>query len=99
MVAAERGAPVKLFYKPFGILAGVIGGLIATAAFKRVWSLVGDENDVPVAKNRRHGWSQVVAAAALQGAITGGVKALADRAGAAGYERATGVWPGDDGPA
>ena len=35
-------------------------------------------------------------AAALLQAIFGFVKSLVDRTGAAGFERATGQWPGDE---
>jgi hypothetical protein len=37
----------------------------------------------------------VITAAALQGALFGVVKAMFDRAGAKGFERVTGTWPGD----
>jgi hypothetical protein len=30
--------------------------------------------------------------------VLGGVRAVVDRAGAVGYERLTGVWPGDTSP-
>ena len=85
---------MKLVYKPFGTLAGVLGGLMAGALFKRIWRLVAHESDAPDAKDEHRGWTEVVAAAALQGAIFGGVKAAVDRAGAVGFARATGVWPG-----
>jgi hypothetical protein len=35
-----------------------------------------------------------VVAAAAQGAVFGGVKALVDRAGATGFAWLTGAWPG-----
>jgi hypothetical protein len=85
---------VKLLYKPFGTLAGVLGGLMAGALFKRIWKLVAKESDAPDAKDEHRGWAEVVVAATLQGAIFGGVKAAVDRAGAVGFARATGVWPG-----
>jgi hypothetical protein len=37
-----------------------------------------------------------VLAAALEGAVYGAVKAFVDRGGAAGFEKATGQWPGKD---
>ena len=40
------------------------------------------------------GWTEVVAAAVLKGAVFGGVKAVMDRTFATGYFRRTGVWPG-----
>jgi hypothetical protein len=85
---------MKLVYKPFGLVVGVLGGLAAGAAFKRIWRVVAHEDDAPDAKDLQRGWGEVVAAAALQGAVFGAVKAAVDRAGATGFAHATGVWPG-----
>jgi len=85
---------MKLIYKPFGLLVSVVGGLLAGALFKRVWRALADEDEAPRAKDRDRTWQEVVVAAAIQGAVFGGVKALVDRAGAAGFEGLTGVWPG-----
>jgi len=87
---------MKLLYKPFGLVMGILGGLLAGKAFKRVWRLAGRQGDAPKPTDRDRGWSEVVLGAALQGAVFGGVKAAVDRAGATGYERVTGVWPGAD---
>lgn len=84
----------KVLYKPFGLVFGVLGGLLAGKVFKRVWQAVAGEGDAPSATDRDKGWREVIAAAALQGAVFGGVKALVDRGGATAFERATGVWPG-----
>jgi Protein of unknown function (DUF4235) len=86
---------MKLLYKPFGLLASVLGGVLAGALFKRLWGAVADQDEAPTATARDRSWREVIAAAAIQGAVFGGVKALIDRAGATGFERATGVWPGD----
>jgi hypothetical protein len=80
---------MKLLYKPFGLVVSVLGGVIAGALFKRVWKVAAHEEEAP---NRT--WREVIAAAALQGAVFGGVRALIDRAGATGFARLTGVWPG-----
>ena len=85
---------MKLLYKPIGLLVSVLGGLIAGALFKRLWRAVADERDAPAAKDRDRSWREVIVAAAMQGAVFGGVKALIDRAGATGFARLTGVWPG-----
>lgn len=86
---------MKLLYKPFGLVTGIVAGMIAGAIFKRTWALVGGEADKPDAKDKERGWLEVVTAAALQGAVFGAVKAAVDRAGATGYEAVTGVWPGN----
>jgi Protein of unknown function (DUF4235) len=87
---------IKLLYKPLGLLVSVLGGLIASFVFKRAWKVIRGEEDAPAATQRHRTWSEVLAAALLQGAIFGFVKALVDRGGAVGFERATGAWPGED---
>jgi hypothetical protein len=84
----------RLLYKPFGLIFGALGGLVAGAVFKRVWSAVGNEEEAPKATDEGRGWGEVVAAAAAEGAVFGGVKALVERAGAAGFAYLTGAWPG-----
>ena len=86
---------MKLLYKPFGIIFGVLGGLIGGAIFKQVWKLVSGEEDAPAAKESEYTWAEVLPAAALQGAIFALVKAAVDRGGAQGFQKLTGVWPGD----
>ena len=85
----------KLLYKPLGIVFSVLGGLIASAIFKQVWKLVADEDDAPAATESEYGWKQILPAAAIQGATFGVVKAAVDRGGAQGFQKLTGVWPGD----
>lgn len=87
----------RLLYKPFGLIFSILGGLLAGALFKRVWSAVGHEEKAPKATDESKGWAEVVVAAAAQGAVFGGVKALVDRAGAAGFAHLTGAWPGPKG--
>jgi hypothetical protein len=82
-------------YKPFGIAFSVLGGILAGVVFKQIWKLVSDEEDAPRAKESEYGWKEVLPAAMAQGAIFGLVKAAVDRGGAKGFEKLTGVWPGD----
>ena len=86
---------MKLLYKPFGIIFGVLGGLIGGAIFKQIWKLVSGEEDAPAAKESEYTWAEVLPAAAAQGAIFALVKAAVDRGGAQGFQKLTGVWPGD----
>ena len=81
---------MKLLYKPFGLIVSVLGGVFAGALFRRVWRAVADDREAPSAKDRDRTWREVLAAAAIQGAVF----ALIDRAGATGFARLTGVWPG-----
>lgn len=84
---------VKIIYKPLGLFVSVVGGIAAGAAFKRVWKLTARSEEAPRATDRDRTWWEVLPAAALQGAVFGFVKAAVDRAGARGFERATGAWP------
>ena len=87
---------MKALYKPFGLLISVLGGLLAGALFKQVWRAVAGEDDAPNATDKERGWGEIITAAAVQGALFGTVKAAVDRAGATGFARATGTWPGDE---
>jgi len=77
----------SLLYKPFGLIAGVAGGIVAGWAFKQVWRLSTGEDDAPDATDADKGWGEILTAAALQGAIFAIVKAAIDRGGAAGVRR------------
>ncbi len=84
---------MRYLYKPFGLLISALGGVAAGAIFKRVWRALAHEDKAPRATDADYSWREVAAAAAVEGAVFGGIKALIDRAGAAGFARATGVWP------
>ena len=90
----SKGA--ALVYKPLSITAGVTGGVLAGIVFKQVWKRISNEEEAPEATDAAYGWAEILAAAALQGAIFAVVKALVDRSGAEGFRRLTGVWPGED---
>jgi hypothetical protein len=85
---------MTLLYKPLGLLVSVLGGILASMVFDRVWARVSGDEEVPAATSARHSTRQVLFAAALQGAIFGTVKAAVDRAGAKGYKKITGTDPG-----
>jgi hypothetical protein len=93
----QGAASAKILYRPFGIVSSVLGGLVAGAVFKQVWkhATPGAESDSPKALESEYSLRQVLAAAAVQGAIFAVVKALIQRTGARAFERATGDWPGD----
>jgi len=83
----------KLVYKPVGLLAGALAGVAAGLLFKQVWRLIADEPDAPKATDEERGWTEILIAAALQGAIFAVVKAAIDRGGAQGVRAFTGQWP------
>ena len=83
----------KLMYKPFSLAFGIAGGVLAGIVFKQVWKVVAGKEEAPDATSPDYTWAEVLAAAALQGAIFAVVKAAVDRGGAAGVKRLTGDWP------
>ncbi len=89
----SKGA--KLAYRPVGLIAGLVAGAISGAIFKQIWKLVAKEDDAPTALQSEYKMREVVIAAAIQGAIFAATKAAVDRAGARGFTKLTGSWPGD----
>jgi hypothetical protein len=88
---------MKLLYKPFGIILGILAGLIGRQIFNFAWGKI-DEQEPPEATTEYAPWAKVVGAAALQGAIFAGVRAAVNRSGAKGFAHLTGVWPGEKTP-
>jgi Protein of unknown function (DUF4235) len=88
---------MKLLYKPFGILFGLLAGFLARKVFDRVWALI-DEEDPPKPTTQDATWPKVVAAAAVEGVTSRVTRAVVDRAGAKGFSTLTGTWPGEKRP-
>ncbi len=85
---------MKLLYKPFAIIAGVIGAKIGQALFKAVWARL-DAAEPPEPTHREASTGKVVAAAALEAAALSGAKAVTTRASARSFHYLTGFWPGE----
>jgi hypothetical protein len=88
---------VKLLYKPFAVVFGLLGGLVAKRLFAALWGLV-DREQPPAPTTRNTSWLKVLGAAAVEGLTFKVTRAAVDRAGARSFERLTGVWPGERAP-
>ena len=86
---------MKLIYRPLSMIASILGGLAASAVFRKLWKAIAHEDDAPTADQPDRTWKEVAAASALQGAVAGGVGAMVSRGSMRGFEKATGVWPGE----
>ena len=86
----------KLIFRVASLLAGMVGGLLAGAIFKKAWQLTARQDEAPKATDAARGWHEILIAAALQGAIFATVKAAVNRAAAHGTHSLTGTWPGED---
>ena len=84
---------MKVIYKPFGIIFGIIAGLLSKRIFNQVWSVFDDE-EAPKATTQQAPLAKVLGAAALQGMVFKGTRAAVDRWGANGFYKLTGTWPG-----
>ncbi|MEU2564816.1 DUF4235 domain-containing protein [Streptomyces longispororuber] len=84
----------KIAYKPVGLALGAVSGMLAGAVFRQAWKALGHDEDAPDATDEERGWTEVLIAATLQGAIFAAVKAAVDRAGATATRGLTGTWPG-----
>ena len=87
----------KMVYKPVDLVAGLLASLLAGLIFRRIWSIIEHGDDAPRPTDRQRGWTEILLAAGLQGAIFALVKAGIDRGAAEGTRKLTGIWPGDAG--
>ena len=88
---------MKLIYKPFGIIAGILAGLLSKKLFEFIWARI-DDQEAPEATTQEAPLAKVLAAAAMQGVTFKVTRAAVDRAGARGFAHLTGVWPGERRP-
>jgi len=83
----------RVAYRPVGVLLGIAAGTVAGAIFRQVWKVTAGDGEAPNATDEDRRWGEILAAAALQGAIFAVVRAAVDRGGAVGVRRMTGHWP------
>jgi len=84
---------MKLLYKPFALIAGLIAARLGNSIFKSLWSRV-DEREPPQPTAPDASFSKVVGAAALKAATMASVAAAVNRATAEAFHHLTGIWPG-----
>ena len=89
---------MNLIFRPVGILAGLIGGMIAKKAFEKVWTMI-DDQEPPDAEHRELGSKRKFAIALiLEGAIFTLVRGVVDHNARLGFAKYTGAWPGQEYP-
>ncbi|HVL31079.1 MAG TPA: DUF4235 domain-containing protein [Solirubrobacteraceae bacterium] len=88
---------MKLLYKPFGIIVGLIAGVLARQVFNEVWAHI-DDREPPKPTTEESTWGRVLGAAAVQGATFAVTKAAVNRTGAKSFKWLTGIWPGERRP-
>lgn len=93
----KSSTSAKVLYRPWGLLASLLGGLIAGQIFQQLWRRLDPDSpeDPPRPLQSEYRLPKILLAALVQGAIFSVVKALINRGGARAFERWTGEWPGD----
>lgn len=86
---------MNLFFRPVGIVAGLIAGFLARRIFDVSWRLI-DGDQPPEADVRDISTVKLIISMALEGAIFALVKGLFDRGARQAFARYTGAWPGQD---
>jgi hypothetical protein len=83
---------MKLLYKPFALIAGLIAGRIGRSVFRSLWAKL-DDAPPPKPGSGEGSALKVVGAKALQAGVMAGVTAAVDRAFARVFHYLIGVWP------
>ena len=88
---------MTLIYKPFGIVFSILAALLGKRLFNFLWQKI-DDQDPPKATTQQTTWPKVLAAGAVQGMVFKTTRMAVDRAGANGFYKLTGTWPGEKRP-
>jgi hypothetical protein len=88
---------MKLLYKPFGIIAGVIAARLARKLFTAVWGTI-DEQAPPKVGTEQTTLPKVVGAAVIEAATYAATRATVERASLKWFQFLTGIWAGQKGP-
>ena len=83
---------MKLLYKPFAIIAGLITKRLSRTLFKGVWAKI-DDQPPPVPGTGAKSTPAVVGSQALEGAIMFGTAAAVNRTMARVFHHLIGAWP------
>jgi hypothetical protein len=83
---------MKLLYKPFAMIAGLIAARLGKSVFRSLWARL-DRADPPTPTQPDASMPKVVGAAALEAATMAGVAAAVDRVAASAFHHLFGVWP------
>ena len=84
---------MKIVYKPFGLIAGVVAARLGRKTFEQIWGRI-DDQDPPDPSTQEATLGKVVGAAALEAATMAAVAAAVNRVSARWFEYLFGIWPG-----
>lgn len=85
---------MKLLYKPFGIIAGILAARLARKVFTAVWGTI-DEQAPPTAGTEQTKLPKVIGAAVMEAATYAATRATVDRLSLKWFQFLTGIWAGE----
>jgi hypothetical protein len=83
---------MRLLYKPFAIIAGLISARIGRSVFRSIWGRI-DQEPPPAPGTGQGSMGKVVGAEALQAGVMAGTAAAVDRLFARVFHHLIGIWP------
>jgi Protein of unknown function (DUF4235) len=83
---------LRLLYKPFAIVSGLIAARVGRSVFRGLWSKI-DDQPPPRPGTGEGSIGKVAAGQALQAGVMAGVAATVDRAFAVVFHHLIGIWP------
>lgn len=86
---------MKLLFMPFGIITGLLAGMVARWGVRRIWAAFEDE-EAPGPDQRDATYGKLVPWLLLEGAIFRLIKGVVDHGSRRGFLRLTGQWPGEE---
>jgi hypothetical protein len=88
---------MKILYKPFGIIAGIVSVRLGRRVFGAVWGKIGGPLP-PRAGNEDASLTAVVGAAVVEASTFAATRAIVDRFALKWFQFLTGIWAGDQKP-
>lgn len=83
---------MKLLYKPFALIAGLIASRLGRSIFNTLWKKI-DKQPPPEPGSGQASLPKVVGAQALEAGVMAGVAAAVDRTVARTFHHLVGSWP------
>jgi hypothetical protein len=82
-----------LLYKPFAIVAGIIGTRLGKKTFKAIWTTIDSSPAPPPATAGEASLLKAAGGAALEAATIAAIAATVDRVSARAFRHLFGFWP------
>lgn len=83
---------MRLLYKPFAIISGLLARVLGRQTFRAIWSRI-DAEPPPEPLTGQGSTVKVVGAHALQAGVMAAAAALVERTAARAFHHVIGIWP------